>query len=76
MKANDQLSRLKRLLYKDNLPMSDGIFDVLKTDVERLLGAYFYMDGAVDLKIETDGCGNYLIKIDGKAKQIKEVKLL
>lgn len=76
-KKSDEMTRLKKLLFNDYLNIPNDAFEVLKTDVIKLLKSYFDIkDGSYKLDILADGDGNFNISFSAVATHIKEVKIL
>ena len=44
--------RMKNMLVRDKLGVSDGFMQVYKTELSRLTADYFNLDGNLDMKIE------------------------
>lgn len=77
MAKTDEISRLKKLLFKDYFNIPNGAFEILKEDILKLLRSYFEIkDDTVNLSIDIDPDGNFLISMNAKATHLKEMKIL
>lgn len=77
MKKNDQMTRLKKLLFNDYINIPNSAFEVLKSDLIKLLQSYFELrEGSVELDVDTDSDGNFSIRLTAEATHVKELKIL
>ena len=56
--------RMKNMLVRDKLGVSDGFMQVYKTELSRLTADYFNLDGNLDMKIELLDDGEYKVQIE------------
>ena len=63
--------RMKNMLVRDKLGVSDGFMQVYKTELSRLTADYFNLDGNLDMKIELLDDGEYKVQIEFVATETK-----
>lgn len=63
--------RMKNMLVRDKLGVSDGFMQVYKTELSRLTADYFNLDGNLDMKIELLDGGEYKVQIEFVANETK-----
>ena len=63
--------RMKNMLVRDKLGVSDGFMQVYKTELSRLTADYFNLDGNLDMKIELLDDGEYKVQTEFVATETK-----
>ena len=63
--------RMKNMLVRDKLGVSNGFMQVYKTELSRLTADYFNLDGNLDMKIELLDGGEYKVQIEFVATETK-----
>ena len=77
MNKKSELVRLKNILYRDSFGSLNDSYEILKSDIIKLLQSYFDIEeGDVDLIISSDENGEISICLSGKAKRVKGIKIL
>ena len=75
--GNESIRRLKRVLLYDKETLPRGFYEVLEGELKLVLDSYFDYapdNCKIDLGLTTNG--EYFLKIDLKANQIKSAKLI
>lgn len=75
--GNESIRRLKRVLLYDKENLPRGFYDVLESELKLVLDSYFDYspdDCKIDLGLTPNG--EYFLKIDLKANQVKSAKLI
>lgn len=68
------VNRLRNVLLKDKLDMSEGFMRALKNDVARVLSYYMCLSG-IGIEVFIDGSDNgYTIRIKADANDIRQIK--
>ena len=71
VKLKDKASaRIREMLTKDKLGMSDGFMAAFKADEQHLVGDYFDIDD-LTVKVEQKDDGKYLVSVFAVASKIK-----
>lgn len=69
--------RLRGMLIKDKLDMSDGFLSALNNDLVRILSQYFRLkNDNCKIIVDIDSDNNYVVKINTSADFIKHVKTI
>lgn len=70
------VNRLRNVLLKDKLDMSEGFMRALRNDVGRVLSYYMNL-GTDGIEVFIDGTdGGYTVRIKANARDIKQIKAL
>lgn len=68
------VNRLRSVLLKDKLDMSEGFMRALRNDLGRVLSYYMSLSGD-GIEVFIDGAdGGYTVRIKANAKGIKQIK--
>lgn len=72
MKSNKDISlRMREMLTRDDVPIRDGFVAAMKSDLEKLLSAYFEPASSVSVAIDRDREGGYAVTVSFSASAIK-----
>jgi hypothetical protein len=63
--------RMKTMLVRDKMGVSDGFLQVFKGELTRLVGDYFKIDRPIDVKIDLLDNGKYEVEMDFSASATK-----
>lgn len=69
--SREVYDRMKTMLVKDKLGVGDGFQSIFKTDLERLCGDFFNLDGKINLNIELLDDGKYQVNVSFQATETK-----
>lgn len=73
VKASKQISeRLKLMLTRDKMGVGEGFLAALTSDLNRLLGDYFTLDGDIRIDVQLGDDGRYSVDISAEATNVKK----
>lgn len=68
-------NRLRSVLLRDKIQMSDGYMKAMRNDIARVLSYYMCLsEDGVNAQIDIDENGCYVVKIQAVAQIIKQIK--
>lgn len=76
MTGEEELRRLRRLLFSDKTRLPCGFAEALKSDLERTLSQYMRLSGRIELFIDIDDRGEYIVHISALADAVYPCKKL
>lgn len=72
MRVSSQIAdRMKTMLVRDKLGVSDGFLQVFKGEINKIVNDYFVVDRPIEVQIELLDNGKYEVKMDFSASATK-----